>query len=70
MQGLGEDAPILQWVPLLKRIQAAGKSFIVDLQLSELEAFMEQVRPEGVFLCMNVAPEQQPAVLKRIERWK
>ena len=46
VQGLGKDWPILQWVPLLQRILAAGKSVLVDLQASELDPFMAAIKPE------------------------
>jgi len=69
VQGLGKDLPILQWVPLLKRIRAAGKSVVVDLRLAELEPFVEQMPPEGVFLCIDVEEGLQPEILKRLERW-
>jgi len=69
VQGLGADLPILQWVPLLQRIQAAGKSVVVDLQLEELEPFMERVKPEGLFLCVGVEEGQEPEVIRRVERW-
>jgi hypothetical protein len=41
VQGMGLDQPILQWLPLLKHIRAAGKSLVIDLQLDEFEPFME-----------------------------
>lgn len=44
VQGLGLDKPIMQWVPLIKKIQAAGKSVIVDLDKTELESFIEVVK--------------------------
>lgn len=69
VQGLGKDMPILQWAPLIRRIQAAGKSVIIDLQLDELEALTGQLRPEGLFLCIGVEEGQEPAVLERISRW-
>jgi hypothetical protein len=69
VQGLGLDQPILQWVPLLRRIQAAGKSIVVDLQLNELEGFIAAVEPEGVFLCLGVEEGQEPEVIKRLEQW-
>ncbi len=69
VQGLGVDWPIIQWVPLLKRILAAGKSVLVDVPIEELEEFMDCMPREGVFLCLGVAPEAEKAVLKRIERW-
>ncbi len=69
VQGLGKDQPILQWVPLLQRIQAAGKSIVVDLQLAELAPFMAAMKPAGVFLCIGVEPGLEPEVLRRVQRW-
>ncbi|MHB8973838.1 MAG: hypothetical protein ACYC3X_25050 [Pirellulaceae bacterium] len=54
---------------LLQRIQAAGKSLIVDLQPDELAPFMEAMKPEGVFLCIGVEPGVEPEVLQRVQRW-
>ncbi len=69
VQGLGKDAPIMQWVPLLKRIQQAGKSIIIDLQLPELEPFIAAMKPEGVLLCLGVEPGLQESVLRRVVKW-
>ena len=71
VQGVGVDRPILQWVPMIQHIQARGKSVVVDLHLSELEDFMQAVRPEGILLCMDESdPETQQAVLNRLLQWK
>jgi hypothetical protein len=70
VQGVADDMPILQWVPLIRRIQAAGRSVVVDLQLSELEPFLAQVEPEGIYLCVGTESEEQElAILKRLMRW-
>ncbi len=69
VQGLGVDWPILQWIPLLQRILAAGKSILVDVPVEELDEFMARMPREGVFLCLGVAPEEEKSVLQRIERW-
>jgi hypothetical protein len=70
VQGVGDDMPIMQWVPLIKRIQAVGKSVMVDLAHSELEDFMAAVRPEGILLTMASQDEEEEfAILKRIARW-
>lgn len=70
VQGVGDDEPILQWLPLIKRIQAAGKSVVVDLKVEELDAFMEQMKPEGLFLCIAEGDEQQQrAIMKRTKQW-
>lgn len=71
VQGVGEDRPILQWIPLIRRIQQAGKSVVVDLRLAELEAFMREIGPEGVLLCIDESdPETQRAVLDRLLQWR
>ncbi len=69
VQGMGKDMPILQWMPLLKRIQAAGKSVVVDLALEELEEFIAGMEPEGLYLCIAAEPDLQPEIIKRVERW-
>ena len=70
VQGVGADEPILQWVPLIKKIQAAGKSVVIDLKIAELEPFMEQLRPEGLFLCIAAEDEIQEDIMRRLEKWK
>ncbi len=69
VQGMGKDMPILQWMPLLRRIQAAGKSVVVDLALDELEEFIAGMEPEGLYLCIAAEPDLQPEIIQRVERW-
>ena len=70
VQGVGADQPILQWVPLIRRIQAAGRSVVVDLTLAELEPLIDALRPEGLLLCLpSEGEEQELAILKRLEKW-
>lgn len=69
VQGMGKDLPILQWIPLLQRIRAAGKSLVIDLALDELEGFIAAMPPEGVFLCIAADPAIQPDVIRRVEKW-
>ena len=71
VQGVGEDMPIMQWVPLIKKIQTAGKGVVVDLKPEELEGFMTEVRPEGIYLCMDVQEiEIQKQIIERLKQWK
>jgi len=71
VQGVGDDAPIMQWVPLIRRIQAAGKSVVVDLTPAELEDFIGAVRPEGILLCLaSENEEEELAILRRLEKWR
>lgn len=69
VQGLGKDWPILQWVPLLKRVLAAGKSVLIDVPMEELDGFMQQMPREGVFLCLGVQEGQEAETIRRVERW-
>lgn len=68
-QGVGADRPILQWVPLIRKIQAAGKSVIVDVAPDELEALIGALRPEGLFLWIGAEPGTEEDILRCVERW-
>ena len=71
VQGAGSTSPIMQWVELIRRIQAAGKSVVVGLTLAELEPFLDAVRPEGILLCIDEPErETQQAVIDRLLKWK
>lgn len=71
VQGAGDDKPIMQWVDLIKKIQAAGKGVVVDVTPTELEQFMEAVRPQGIYLCVaEKDPDLQKRILDRVLRWK
>jgi hypothetical protein len=69
VQGVGDDLPILQWIPVIKKIQAAGKGVLVDLQLDELEPFIAETKPDGLFICVPAEERDQPDIIKRLERW-
>ena len=69
VQGYGEGKPIMQWMPLIEKIQAAGKSVIADLQLDELDEFMGKVAPDGIMLWIPAEPEEQQDVLERVKKW-
>ena len=69
VQGVGDDEPIMQWMPLIRKIQSAGKGLVIDLKVSELESFMDALRPKGIFLCISAEEAIQPEILKKIEKW-
>ncbi len=69
VQGVGDDLSIGQWLPAIKKIQAAGKGVVVDLQLSELEPFIAAMEPEGLYICMAAEEKDQPDIIKRLEKW-
>lgn len=69
VQGVGDDLPILQWLPVIKKIQAAGRGVVVDLQLDELEPFIQAMEPDNLFICVPAEEKDQPEIIKRLERW-
>ncbi|MHA1563695.1 MAG: hypothetical protein ACTSX7_00160, partial [Alphaproteobacteria bacterium] len=69
VQGYGRDKPIMQWVPLIQKIQQAAKSVIVDLELDEIEEFTAAVNPEGIMLWTPAEPKDQPEVLEMVGKW-
>ena len=70
VQGVGDDLPIMQWVPFIKEIQARGLPVIVDLSKEELEGFMAVMDPEGLFLWVATETEEEELeLLKRVETW-
>lgn len=70
VQGVGDDRPIMQWLPFIRELQARKMPTIVDLQKHELEAFIDQMEPEGLFLWVATENEQEELdILKRLEKW-
>ncbi|AQQ08594.1 Uroporphyrinogen decarboxylase (URO-D) [Sedimentisphaera cyanobacteriorum] len=71
VQGVGEDEPIMQWLDLIKKMQDAGKGIMVDLKLHELDEFIQEMSPRGIFLCIGESePEVQKSIIKKLEKWK
>lgn len=71
VQGVAEDEPIMQWLPLIKKIQERKKGVIVDLKTSELDEFMERMDPLGIYLCISTdSIEEQREILKKLHKWK
>jgi hypothetical protein len=68
-QGYGINEPIMQWLPLIKKIQEAGKSVIVDLKRHELDEFMKKVDPTGILLRIPAKPSEQKDILERVSQW-
>jgi hypothetical protein len=69
VQGVADDFPIKQWIPLIKKIQKAGKSVVVSVQPGELEEFIGTMDRKGLFLCIDADEKVQPEIIKRIEKW-
>ena len=69
VQGYGINEPIMQWLPLIKKIQEAGKSVIVDLKMHELDEFIKKVDHTGIMLWIPAEPNEQKDILERVSQW-
>ncbi len=71
VQGVGDDEPMMQWVPLIRKIQERGKGVVVDVAGSELDAFMREVSPKGIYLCIGTDDEEEEiAIIRKMENWR
>ncbi len=58
-------APMVEWIDLLKRVQASGKLLYLWCKLDEVETLLSELRPEGLFLVPRCATvEEGQALLK------
>lgn len=70
VQGVGDEYPIMQWVSLIKELQARELPVIVDLSAEDLNDFMDVMDPIGLYLWVATENEQQETdILKRIGKW-
>ena len=71
VQGMGDDYPIMQWVPFIKDLQARDIPVVVDLSKEDLDDFIAVMDPKGLFLWVATANEEEEIeLLKRVEAWK
>ncbi len=70
VQGVGDDYPIMQWVPFVKKYQAKGIPMVIDLAMEDIDDFINVMDPQGLFLWVATESEEQEIdILKRIEKW-
>jgi hypothetical protein len=59
------------WLHVYKKIQAAGKGLQLWSQPDEIDTIMENLRPEGVWLGVDVKDvEQGEGIVKKVSKWK
>ena len=66
------NGPARRWMDVYKRVQAAGKNLFIALSdWQDLDAMIENLRPEGVWLVGLEAQsvEHHAEVVRRLERW-
>jgi len=55
----------MQWVPVIKRIQQAGKSVQVSCAAREVPALLNEVSARGLCICTGCGSEAQARELER-----
>ncbi len=68
------------WLPVLKKIQASGKTIHVSAAPDDLDALMSELKPEGLLLDISPCPNDMTArsfteneardILRKVEGWK
>jgi len=61
-----------RWLEVYKKCQSAGKGLQIAIDANELDFWMENLRPEGLWLTISGVndSEQGQAVLDKLLRWK
>ncbi len=71
VQGMADDYPVMQHIPFIKYLQSGDVAVIVDLDKQDLEAFMKEISPKGIFLWVATDnKEEEEAIIKRLLTWK
>jgi len=71
VQGVGDDYPIMQWVPFIKDLQDRNIPVVVDLCKEDLKEFISVMQPKGLFLWVATESEEEEVeILKWVEKWK
>ena len=59
--------PMSAWIPLLKRIQDAGKLLVLSCEPDEVKVLLDALKPEGLFLNTATAtPEEAEALVNSV----
>ena len=69
--GAGNE-PASRWMDVYRKCQAAGKGLQITLHHTELDVFMETLRPEGLWLSIKGVKtvEEAEFLLRRVAQWK
>jgi 5-methyltetrahydrofolate--homocysteine methyltransferase len=59
--------PMVKWIPLLKKIQKAGKSIVlVDIEPDEVETIVDELSPNGMFISTKCQSKEEALDLLRV----
>jgi hypothetical protein len=70
IQGAGGGS-VLEYIPLLQKIQRAGKLLSAFCATAELEKLFDELEPEGLQLIVTdcASPEEADDILRHVEKW-
>ncbi|MAG35293.1 MAG: hypothetical protein CL878_03465 [Dehalococcoidia bacterium] len=63
--GTGSGSSMLRWLPLLRRIQAAGRGLHLSVSATEVLPLLRELSPEGLMLSTNCRTEEEARALLR-----
>jgi hypothetical protein len=62
--------PMTRWIPLLKHIQAEGRSLHLSVWPHEIRTLLEELKPEGLMLSTSVGSEAEARdLLDKASAW-
>ncbi|MHB1296818.1 MAG: uroporphyrinogen decarboxylase/cobalamine-independent methonine synthase family protein [Anaerolineae bacterium] len=59
------DTAMTDWIPLLQRIQAAGKKLVLGCRAGEVKRLLTELEPEGLLLSVACADAEEADALER-----
>lgn len=64
-------APAVEWIPLLKRIQDAGKLVYTDCDATQVQTLLSELRPEGLMLAVHGCGSEDEVrkLLANVAKW-
>jgi hypothetical protein len=62
----------MDWIEVYQRIQKAGKGFWIEIDIGDLNTFMDTFPPKGVWLNISNVGDKDSAnaVMKAVEKWR
>lgn len=67
----GYNGPASNWMETYRKIQAAGKGIDIGLHVDELDYFMENLKPNGLWIHLGGVQDHEhaAAMLKKLSTW-
>ena len=63
----GQPSPI-EFIPILKKIQEAGKGLLIKIKKEELEPLMEELSSKGLYLQLTASTEEEAkSIIRKVE---